>query len=80
MPTCGDYTTRAQPRRRAEMTAQEPIFLRKTFEMVSACTKSEGDLACWSPTGETFIVKHPDAFSSIVIPKFFKRECSSCCY
>ncbi|CAM9697498.1 unnamed protein product [Ectocarpus fasciculatus] len=75
MPTCGDYTTRAQPRRRAEMAAQEPIFLRKTFEMVSACTKSEGEnLACWSPTGETFIVKHPDTFSSVVIPKFFKHS------
>ncbi|CAN0458735.1 unnamed protein product [Ectocarpus sp. 12 AP-2014] len=75
MPTCGEYTTRAQPRRRAEMAAQEPIFLRKTFEMVSACSKSDGEnLACWSPTGETFIVKHPDAFSSVIIPKFFKHS------
>ncbi|CAM9972494.1 unnamed protein product [Ectocarpus sp. 12 AP-2014] len=43
--------------------------------MVSACSKSDGEnLACWSPTGETFIVKHPDAFSSVVIPKFFKHS------
>ena len=79
MPTsqCGDYTMRAQPRRRAEELVgkgQEPVFLRKTFEMICACDADETDLACWTANGETFVVKNPDMFSSVVIPRFFKRE------
>lgn len=98
MPTCGDYTMRAHPRRRAVEDKEEPVFLRKTFEMIKACDQAistsdrdenKGDrgnestarvavgggrLACWSLTGETFIVKDSDAFASEVIPRFFKRE------
>ncbi|CAM9923043.1 unnamed protein product, partial [Scytosiphon promiscuus] len=76
MPTCGDYTMRAQPRRRAEESGsqQEPIFLRKTFEMICACDSDETDLACWTKKGETFVVKNPDVFSSVVIPRFFKHS------
>ncbi len=71
---------RAQPRRRAEelvgkgQAGQEPAFLRKTFEMICACDADETDLACWTANGETFVVKNPDMFSSVVIPRFFKRE------
>lgn len=74
---CADYTMRAQPRRRAEDLVgkgQEPVFLRKTFEMICACDADETDLACWTANGETFVVKNPDMFSSVVIPRFFKRE------
>lgn len=75
MPTCGEYTMRAQPRRRAEdVKGQEPVFLRKTFKMICACDADEPDLACWTPKGETFVVKNPDVFSNVVIPRFFKRE------
>lgn len=77
MPTCGDYTMRAQPRRRVAEDKEEPIFLRKTFEMICACDADEaGDLACWTQTGETFVVKDPDVFARVVIPRFFKREFS----
>lgn len=75
MPTCGEYTMRAQPRRRAEdIKGQEPVFLRKTFKMICACDADEPDLACWTTKGETFVVKNPDVFSNVVIPRFFKRE------
>lgn len=114
MPTSGDYTMRAQPRRRAAEDKEEPVFLRKTFDMICACDRElldkennsleaaevaavgdkrtggssssssskvanvadigGGRLACWSQTGETFIVKDPILFSSEVIPRFFKRE------
>lgn len=75
MPTCGDYTMRAQPRRRVADEKEEPIFLRKTFEMICSCDSDEtGDLACWTQNGETFVVKDPDLFAQEVIPKFFKRE------
>lgn len=66
---------RAQPRRRAEdIKGQEPVFLRKTFKMICACDADEPDLACWTARGETFVVKNPDVFSNVVIPRFFKRE------
>eukprot|EP00904_Undaria_pinnatifida_P004144 jgi/Undpi1/13730/HiC_scaffold_9.g03383.m1 len=66
---------RAQPRRRVAEDKEEPIFLRKTFEMICACDADEaGDLACWTQTGETFVVKDPDVFARVVIPKFFKHS------
>lgn len=39
MPTCGDYTMRAQPRRRAVEDKEEPVFLRKTYDMICACDR-----------------------------------------
>lgn len=75
MPTCGDYTMRAQPRRRVADDREEPIFLRKTFEMICSCDADKArDLACWSTNGGTFVVKDPDAFAQLIIPRFFKRE------
>eukprot|EP00903_Cladosiphon_okamuranus_P006985 g6798.t1 len=66
---------RAQPRRRAEdIKGQEPVFLAKTFKMINACAADEPDLACWTPKGETFVVKNPDVFSNVVIPRFFKHS------
>lgn len=76
MPTCGDYTMRAQPRRRVSEDKEEPIFLRKTFEMISE--DNNNNLACWTENGETFVVKDPDVFAQVVIPRFFKRESSAC--
>lgn len=80
-PTCGDCTMRTQPRRRvsegsgSNNNKEEPIFLRKTFEMICSCDSDRScDLACWTQNGETFVVKDPDVFSRVIIPKFFKRE------
>lgn len=70
MPADGSYTMRAQPRRRKEVK-DEPIFLRKTYEMINSC---EDRHAGWTATGDTFVIKDPDTFADEVIPRFFKRE------
>lgn len=64
------YTMRAQPRRRKEVK-DEPIFLRKTYEMINSC---EDVHAAWTAAGDTFVIKDPDTFANEVIPRFFKRE------
>ena len=61
---------RAQPRRRKDTTDQ-PLFLKKTFNMINAC---RSDVACWSKDGETFLVKEAKIFADEVIPKFFKHN------
>lgn len=61
---------RAQPRRRKEVK-DEPIFLRKTYEMINSC---EDVHAAWTAAGDTFVIKDPDTFANEVIPLFFKRE------
>ncbi|KAG5193031.1 HSF-type DNA-binding-domain-containing protein [Tribonema minus] len=71
MPTMGDYTMRAQPRRRKEQQGDEPVFLRKTYEMINTCDTS---LASWSARGDTFIIKSPERFAAEVIPTFFKHS------
>lgn len=70
MPAEGGYTMRAQPRRRKDVK-DEPIFLRKTYEMINSC---EDRHAAWSTGGDTFVIKDPDLFANEVIPRFFKRE------
>lgn len=70
MPADGQYTMRAQPRRRKDVK-DEPIFLRKTYEMINSC---EDRYAAWSINGDTFVIKDPDLFADEVIPRFFKRE------
>lgn len=61
---------RAQPRRRKDVK-DEPIFLRKTYEMINTC---EDEHAAWNAAGDTFVIKDPDLFANEVIPRFFKRE------
>ena len=70
MPEGATYTMRAQPRRRKEVK-DEPIFLRKTYEMINSC---EGQHAAWTAMGDTFVIKDPETFANEVIPRFFKRE------
>eukprot|EP00752_Nemacystus_decipiens_P016202 g14489.t1 len=64
------YTMRAQPRRRKEVK-DEPIFLRKTYEMINSC---EDVHAAWTAAGDTFVIKDPDTFANEVIPRFFKHN------
>jgi len=52
-------------------TGECPIFLRKTYLMVDSC---DPKIATWSEDGETFIVKNPDSFASVVIPQYFKHN------
>ncbi|KAG5175312.1 HSF-type DNA-binding-domain-containing protein, partial [Tribonema minus] len=74
MPTAsGEYTMRAQPRRRKESASRgdEPVFLRKTYDMINSCDQT---LAGWSAKGDTFVIKDPDRFAAEVIPTFFKHS------
>lgn len=50
---------------------EAPIFLRKTYAMISTCDPS---YACWSDNGETFLVKNPEVFARDIIPQFFKHN------
>ncbi|CAM9612296.1 unnamed protein product [Ectocarpus fasciculatus] len=70
MPADGSYTMRAQPRRRKDVK-DEPIFLRKTYEMINTC---EDVHAAWTAAGDTFVIKDPDTFANEVIPRFFKHN------
>lgn len=47
------------------------IFLVKTYDMVSTC---DPRLAEWAEDGETFVVKDPDEFAKVVIPKYFDHS------
>ncbi|CAN0066694.1 unnamed protein product, partial [Phaeothamnion confervicola] len=70
MPMSEGYTMRAPPRRRRD-TKDEPVFLRKTYDMVDSC---EPHIACWGRHGNTFVIKDPEAFANVVIPRFFKHS------
>jgi hypothetical protein len=47
------------------------IFLESTYQMID---KSPAHVACWSATGDTFIVNDPAAFANTMIPMFFKHS------
>jgi hypothetical protein len=47
------------------------IFLESTYQMID---KSPAHVACWSATGDTFIVKDPAVFANTMIPMFFKHS------
>jgi len=48
-----------------------PLFLRKTFKMIDSCPPNLGG---WSAAGDTFLVRDPDAFSSLAIPQYFRHS------
>lgn len=54
-----------------EPSPEVPIFLRKTYHMISTC---DPDIACWSDDGETFVVKDLVVFERTIIPQFFKHS------
>eukprot|EP00554_Chaetoceros_debilis_P001656 CAMPEP_0194081620 /NCGR_PEP_ID=MMETSP0149-20130528/7348_1 /TAXON_ID=122233 /ORGANISM="Chaetoceros debilis, Strain MM31A-1" /LENGTH=423 /DNA_ID=CAMNT_0038763565 /DNA_START=92 /DNA_END=1363 /DNA_ORIENTATION=- len=47
------------------------IFLVKTYDMVSTC---DPRLAEWAEDGETFVVKDPEEFAKVIIPKYFDHS------
>lgn len=50
---------------------EQPIFLRKTYQMLETCPSH---IACWADSGESFFIKDPDAFAQKVIPQFFAHS------
>lgn len=48
-----------------------PIFLKKTYKMIESCPY---EVASWTPDGEMFAVKDPDAFAADIIPQYFDHN------
>lgn len=48
-----------------------PLFLTKTFEMLSAC---DPDVACWTPAGDMFVVKNQNQLGKQYIPRYFDHS------
>jgi hypothetical protein len=46
-------------------------FLQKLWEILE--DKQHADIVCWAESGETFEVKVPSLFSTVVLPKYFKH-------
>eukprot|EP01039_Chlorochromonas_danica_P002245 gene2245-2459_t len=69
----GKYDVRAPPRRRQKGSDidEQPVFLRKAYEMISTCPAEYGG---WSESGDTVIIKDAKAFSEKVIPTAYKHN------
>lgn len=50
---------------------QLPMFLSKTYHMISRC---DPDVATWSASGDSFIIKNVEQFSSTILPQYFKHS------
>jgi hypothetical protein len=50
---------------------QLPMFLSKTYHMIDRC---DPEIATWSDTGDNFVVKNVEKFSSSVLPQYFKHS------
>nr|CCA14373.1 HSFtype DNAbinding putative [Albugo laibachii Nc14] len=48
-----------------------PLFLHKTYDMIESAPKH---LACWSASGQSFIIKNPREFAVIMLPQYFKHN------
>lgn len=52
--------------------AGPPPFLTKVYDMVE--DKSMDDIICWSRGGQSFVVLDPQAFSTNLLPRYFKHN------
>ncbi|PWA74188.1 heat shock transcription factor A7A [Artemisia annua] len=52
--------------------AGPPPFLTKVYDMVE--DKSIDDIICWSRGGQSFVVLDPQAFSTNLLPRYFKHN------
>ncbi|DAZ94930.1 TPA: hypothetical protein N0F65_012647 [Lagenidium giganteum] len=48
-----------------------PVFLQKTYDMIESAAP---DVACWSETGTSFIIKQPREFAKTMLPRYFKHN------
>ena len=52
-------------------TQPVPIFLLKTYSILQSAHE---DIVCWSSRGDSFIIKDPHRFGTIIIPEYFKHN------
>ena len=74
MSTSGNSSVdiRVAPRKRKELLEdQQPLFLKKAFNMISTCPP---DIACWSDDGNSFVVKDPERMAAEIIPTVYKHN------
>jgi len=50
---------------------QLPMFLSKTYHMIDRCDPT---IATWSTSGDSFVIKNIDVFSSNILPQYFKHS------
>lgn len=48
-----------------------PVFLQKTYDMIES---SQPEIACWSDSGRSFIIKQPREFAKSMLPRYFKHN------
>lgn len=67
------YDVRAPPRRRAkgDDVDEQPVFLRKAYNMISSCPPEIGG---WSDEGDSIVIKDMKAFSEKVIPTAYRHN------
>lgn len=61
---------RTSPRRAKKDPCEAPVFLKKCFQMIN---EAPAEIACWSDSGDSFLVKDTDAFSEL-LPRFYKHK------
>jgi hypothetical protein len=49
-----------------------PPFVSKVLKMLD--TPELNELICWSPGGDSLLVKQPDTFAESILPKYFKHN------
>jgi hypothetical protein len=52
-------------------SAAAPVFLQKTYDMIES---SPSEIACWSDSGRSFIIKQPREFAKAMLPRYFKHN------
>ena len=52
-------------------TKDQPLFLRKTYEMLETCPQH---IASWSEKGDSLFIKDPEDFAQSVIPQYFAHS------
>ncbi|KAK9055800.1 hypothetical protein SSX86_026885 [Deinandra increscens subsp. villosa] len=52
--------------------AGPPPFLTKIYDMVD--DQSMDHIVCWSRGGQSFVVRDPHAFSTVLLPRYFKHN------
>lgn len=62
-------TTGANPN--TGRAADAPVFLQKTYDMIES---SDAEVACWSESGRSFIIKQPREFARSMLPRYFKHN------
>jgi len=62
---------KTQKKKLCPNTHQLPMFLSKTYHLIDRC---DPEIATWSSSGDSFVIKNVDHFAAYVLPKYFKHS------